>query len=64
VEGLAGISSRSREELGVSDTTIQCILRHENVNTTQRFYIEIASAVAVDAMKKVEKKISGTAVVQ
>jgi integrase len=50
--------------LGVPDTTIQCILRHENVNTTQRFYIKTASAVAVDAMKKLEEKISGTAVVQ
>jgi integrase len=45
------------KELGVPDTTIQCILRHENVNTTQRFYIKTASAVAVDAMKKLEKKI-------
>lgn len=45
------------------DTTIQCILR-QNVNTTQRFYIKTASAVAVDAMKKLEEKITGTAVVQ
>ena len=52
------------KELGVPDTTIQCILRHENVNTTQRFYIKTASAVAMDAMKKFEEKISGTAVVQ
>src|SRR6266851_2951765 len=51
------------KELGVPDTTIQCILRHENVNTTQRFYIKTASAVAVDAMKKLEDKISCTAVV-
>jgi integrase len=49
------------KELGVPDTTIQCILRHENVNTTQRFYIKTAS---VDAMKKLEDKISCTAVVQ
>ena len=52
------------KELGVPDTTIQCILRHENVNTTQRFYIKTASAVAVDAMKKLEDKIGCTAVVQ
>jgi hypothetical protein len=39
-------------------------LRHENVNTTQRFYIKTASAVAKDAMKKLEEKISGAAVVQ
>jgi hypothetical protein len=48
----------------VPDRTIQCILSHENVSTTQRFYIKTASAVAVDAMKKLEEKISGTAVVQ
>jgi hypothetical protein len=37
----------------------------ENVNTTERFYIKTASAAAVDAMntKKLEEKISGTAVV-
>ena len=52
------------KELGVPDTTIQCILGHENVNTTQRFYIKTASAVAVDAMKELEEKISGTAVAQ
>src|SRR5882762_6351257 len=52
------------KELGAPDTTIQRILRHENVSTTQRFYIKTASAVAVDAMKKLEEKISGTAVVQ
>jgi hypothetical protein len=51
------------KELGVPDT-IQCILRHENVSTTQRFCIKTASAVAVDAMEKLEEKISGTAVVQ
>jgi len=44
------------KELGVPDTTIQRILRHENVNTTQRFYIKTASAVAVDAMKSWKKK--------
>jgi integrase len=52
------------KELGVPDTTIQCILTHENVNTTQRFYIKTTSAVAMDAMKKFEEKIRGTAVVQ
>jgi hypothetical protein len=55
VERLAGISSRSRHEP-------QRAL--ENVNTTQRFYIKTASTVAVDAMKKLEEKITGTAVVQ
>ena len=52
------------KELGVPDTTIQCILRHENVDTTRRFYIKTAPKVAKDAMKKLEKRIIGTAVVQ
>jgi len=52
------------KELGVPDTTIQCILRHENVDTTRRFYIKTAPKVAKDAMKKLERKITGTAVVQ
>ena len=52
------------KELGVPDTTIQCILRHENVSTTQRFYIKTAPEVARDAMRKLEEKIGGTAVVQ
>ena len=59
-----GYVATNLKELGVPDTTIQRILRHENVSTTQRFYIKTASAVAVDAMKKLEEKISGTAVVQ
>jgi integrase len=29
------------KKLGVEDTTIQCVLRHENVSTTQRFYIRL-----------------------
>jgi hypothetical protein len=61
--GIVGLATNLKE-LGVPDTTIQCILRHENVNATQRFYIETPSAVAVDAMKKSEDKISGTAAVQ
>ena len=52
------------KELGVPDTTIQCILRHENVDTTRRFYIKTTPKVAKDAMKKLEKRITGTAVVQ
>jgi len=52
------------KELGVSDTTIQWILRHEDVSTTQRFYIKTAPKVAHDAMRKLEEKIACTAVVQ
>jgi hypothetical protein len=39
-------------------------LRHENVSTTQRFYIKTAPEVAKDAMRKLEQRIVGTAVVQ
>jgi integrase len=53
------------KELGVPDTTIQCILRHENVSTTQRFYIKTAPKAAKAAMRKLERKIGGcTALVQ
>jgi integrase len=52
------------KELGVEDTTIQCILRHENVSTTQRFYIKTAPRVAQEAMRQLEEKIASTALVQ
>jgi integrase len=52
------------KELGIPDTTIQCILRHEDVSTTQRFYIKTAPEVAKDAMRKREQRITGTAVIQ
>ena len=58
-----GLASNLKE-LGIPDTTIQCILRHENVSTTQRFYIKTAPEVAKDAMRKLEQRITGTAVVQ
>jgi integrase len=51
------------KELGVEDTTIQYILRHENVTTTQRFYIKTAPRVAHEAMQKLQEKISGTPLV-
>ncbi|QMV17969.1 tyrosine-type recombinase/integrase [Granulicella sp. 5B5] len=52
------------KELGVEDTTVQCILRHENVSTTQRFYIKTAPKVAQEAMRVLEEKIACTARVQ
>jgi integrase len=52
------------KELGVEDTTIQCILRHEDVSTTQRFYIKTAPRVAQKAMRILEEKIACTTVVQ
>jgi hypothetical protein len=48
------------KELGVEDTTIQCILRHEDVSTTQRFYIKTAPQPAHAAMQKLAEKITGT----
>jgi len=51
------------KELGVEDTTIQCILRHEDVSTTQRFYIKTAPKVAHEAMRQLEAKIAGTPLV-
>ena len=52
------------KKLGVSDTTIQAILRHENVSTTQRFYIKTAREDTVDAMKQLEARINCAADVQ
>jgi len=40
--------------LGVSDKTIQAILRHANVNTTTSYYIKSAPADAVAAMARLE----------
>jgi site-specific recombinase XerD len=50
------------KELGVEDTTIQCILRHEDVRTTQRFYIKTAPKIAREAMRQLEAKIAWTPV--
>ncbi|WP_035352134.1 tyrosine-type recombinase/integrase [Edaphobacter aggregans] len=51
------------KQLGVEDTTIQCILRHEDVSTTQRFYIKTAPQAAHEAMQKLAEKITGTPLV-
>ncbi len=52
------------KKLGVPDTTIQAILRHESVSTTQKFYIKTARVDTVDAMKRLEARISCAADVQ
>lgn len=44
--------------LGVDDKTIQAILRHEDVSTTQRSYIKTPPQIVTDAMAKPEAKIS------
>jgi integrase len=43
--------------LGVQDKTIQLILRHANVNTTNTYYIKTARADAKAAMTKLENAI-------
>jgi integrase len=40
--------------LGVDDKTIQAILRHEDVSTTQRSYIKAPPRIVTDAMKQLE----------
>ena len=43
---------------------IQAILRHEDVSTTQRFYIKTVREDVTSAMKQLEAQIACTAVVQ
>jgi integrase len=44
--------------LGVDDKTIQAILRHEDVSTTQRSYIKTPARIVTDAMKQLESRIA------
>ena len=44
--------------LGVSDKTIQAILRHSNVSVTQNCYIKSISSDAVDAMLSLESAVN------
>jgi integrase len=46
--------------LGVDDTTIQAILRHENVATTQKYYIKPVSADSVRAMAALDTVLCST----
>jgi integrase len=50
--------------LGVPDTVTQAILRHEDVRTTQRFYIKTVREDVTTAMKQLEAQIACTAFVQ
>ena len=45
--------------LGVPEKTIQAILRHANVVTTNTYYIKTAAADAQEAMAKLEAEIVG-----
>jgi hypothetical protein len=44
--------------LGVDDKTIQAILRHDDVSTTQRSYSKTPSRIVTDAMKQLEATIA------
>jgi integrase len=46
--------------LGVNDKTIQAILRHENVATTQKYYIKPVSAASVHAMAALDTLLCST----
>jgi integrase len=46
--------------LGVDDTTIQAILRHENIATTQKYYIKPVSADSVRAMAALDTVLCST----
>jgi len=46
--------------LGVEDKAIQAILRHENVATTQKYYIEPVSADSVRAMAALDTVLCST----
>jgi integrase len=50
--------------LGVDDKTIQAILRHEDVSTTQRSYIKTPTRIVTDAMKQLESTIARATLVQ
>ncbi len=52
------------KKLGVPDTTIQAILRHESVSTTQRFYIKTAREDANSAIKQLEDSLCAAVVQQ
>lgn len=45
-------------ELGVSDLTIQAILRHSSVQVTQQAYIKRTPELSVAAMQKFEEKLA------
>jgi len=61
------LSSRSGDESQEArhpGTGIQAILRHTEVGTTQRFYIETVREDVRDAMRPLDRKIHRAALVQ
>jgi hypothetical protein len=52
------------KELGAQDTTIQCILRHENVSTTQRFYINTPPRVAQEGSITDERNAKNASILE
>jgi len=51
-----GLASNLKQ-MGVDDLTIQAILRHQDVNTTRRFYIKTVPQQVTDAMQMFGDKI-------
>jgi len=45
--------------LGVADKTIQAILRHSNLGTTQNIYIQTVPADARSAMERLAAELAG-----
>jgi len=52
-----GLATNLKEMGCVDDVTIQAILRHQDVRTTQRFYIKTAAATVQNAMHQFGEKI-------
>jgi len=53
-----GLATNLKEMECVDDLTIQAILRHQDVRTTQRFYIKTVAATMQDAMRQFGEKIA------
>jgi len=47
----------SLKQLGVDDLVIQSVLRHQDVRTTQRFYIKTVPEQATTAMQEFASKV-------
>jgi len=54
-----GLATNLKEMGSVDDLTIQAILRHKDVRTTQRFYLKTTPATVQDAMRQFGEKIRG-----
>ena len=50
--------------IGVSDKTVQAILRHANVSTTMEHYVKSVDEDAIRAMQALEKQVLSRLTVQ